>query len=191
MSFLWNWLWNRLFDWGLAQKSGKIVLLGLDNAGKTTLMHILRDDIVVAHMPTQKPTMESFTLGNLTFNMFDLGGHTIARRQWNEYCTDVSGIVYVVDVSDRERLAESREALDALTQDEQTKKVPILILGNKIDTLGACSEDELRQAFGLFQTIGKNTTSAPPGLQPVELFMCAIIKRQGFKEGFQWLSHFI
>ena len=194
MSFLWSWLWKQLADWGLAQKTGKLVLLGLDNAGKTTLMHMLRDNILLQHMPTQKPTMETFTMGRLTFNLFDLGGHTVAQRLWVDYCADAAGIVYLIDAADPARFDESRAALDALLTDGNLAGVPVLILGNKIDAPGACNEDQLRQALGLYQTTGKHATRAMSGgdhARPIEIFMCSITARQGFKEGFTWLAGFM
>jgi GTP-binding protein SAR1 len=192
MASLWDWLWSWLSETGLVGKKGRVVLLGLDNAGKTTLMHMLRDNLLVQHMPTQKPTMETFTLGGLTFSMHDLGGHTVARRLWDDYCVTASGIVYVIDVGDRERVDEARAVFAELMVNDVTRSLPVAVLGNKIDVPGALSEAEARHLFGLGQTVGQDATKAEVGaVRPVELFMCSIAKRQGYKEAFQWLSRFI
>eukprot|EP01126_Amoeba_proteus_P009477 TRINITY_DN13591_c0_g1_i3.p1 TRINITY_DN13591_c0_g1~~TRINITY_DN13591_c0_g1_i3.p1 ORF type:complete len:230 (-),score=36.55 TRINITY_DN13591_c0_g1_i3:242-931(-) len=190
--FLFDWFWNVLSSLGLYNKTGKVVFLGLDNAGKTTLLHMLKDDKLQQHFPTQKPTMEELTLGGITFQTYDLGGHEIARRIWREYYADVDAVIFIVDAASRERLAESKAELDELLAGEDLKNVPFLILGNKIDLTEACSEVELRSLLGLTQTYGKGIGGPRvPEIRPIELFMCSVTRRQGYKEAFNWVAQFI
>lgn len=109
-------------------------------------------------------------------------------------------MVFIVDALDRERLPESKRELDVrsrvsftritdfcsqglLTCDELAN-VPFLVLGNKIDVPRAASEDELRSALGLYETYGKETKpDANPGVRPVELYMCSVVRRMGYADG--------
>lgn len=178
---------------GLAKKSGKLLLLGLDNAGKTTLLQMLRDDRLGTNVPTLHATSEELTLNNIKLTTFDLGGHTQARKIWKDYFPVVDTIVFIIDAVDRSRFEESSIELNALLSDEQISNLPILILGNKIDCAGAASEDELRTTFRLHgQTTGKgNIPIKELQTRPIEIFMCSIKKRQGYGEAFRWLSQYL
>ena len=178
---------------GLYQKDAKLLFLGLDNAGKTTLLHMLKTGHVGIFLPTLNPNQEELIIGKIRFKTFDLGGHETAQRLWRDYfASGVDGVVFVVDAHDRTRFPEANKALNALLLSEELKDVPFLVLGNKIDIGVAASEDDLRYQLGLTQTYGKEPRQdRDDRTRPIELYMCSVLKKIGYADGFQWLSQFI
>ncbi|CAL9037946.1 unnamed protein product, partial [Musa banksii] len=120
---------------------------------------------------------------------FDLSGsYLVLLILWQ-----VDAVVYLVDAADKERFAESKKELDALLSDDSLANVPFLVLGNKIDIPYAASEDELRYHLGLSNfTTGKGKVDlADTNVRPLEVFMCSIVRKMGYGEGFRWMSQYI
>lgn len=159
-----------------------MVFLGLDNAGKTTLMNLLVNGQIQTFMPTQKPTTEEFQQEGIHFVTHDLGGHEIARRIWTEYSADANGIIFLVDSFHQERLDEARVELANICREDSMSEIPILVLGNKIDLVGSVSQVELYEYLQL-----TSLQQFCPS-RPLQLFMCSLVKKQGYREGIQWLS---
>ena len=165
------------------------MFLGLDNAGKTTLLHMLKDDHLAQHIPTFHPTTEELVLGNIKFRTFDLGGHEEARRLWNEYFAIADCIVYIIDTADKERITEAKRELDGLLRCDELQNVPFLILGNKIDKGVVLGEEELKSVLNVVTT-GKGKVPLE-GRRPIEIFMCSILQRRGYGEGFRWVAQYL
>ena len=99
----------------------------------------------------------------------------------------------MVDAAEPARLEESKRELEKLLEMPELSNVPFVVFGNKIDKKESYKEEELRELLGLpfHQTFGKEPAQKNPGARPIELFMCSVVKRVGYQDGFTWLSQFI
>uniref|UniRef100_A0A914QMF0 small monomeric GTPase n=1 Tax=Panagrolaimus davidi TaxID=227884 RepID=A0A914QMF0_9BILA len=196
MSFIWNlpyqWFTNFLSYFNLSsKKSAKILFIGLDNAGKTTLLKMIKDDRLQSPQPTHFPSSEELKLGNLTVTAFDLGGHEQARRIWKNYFCMADAIIFLIDAADFKRVDEARAELLDLITDEEISNIPILILGNKIDKKFAMDEKILKEKLGIGRICTGKTGKPAEGIRPLEVFMCSIFCRWGYGDGFKWLSSYL
>ena len=87
-----SWFKGLLSKLGLFSKTGKLLVLGLDNAGKSTLLTLLVKNEVVPHAPTHQPVTDMITIGSMKMRAVDMGGHEIARRMWETYSQDADGL---------------------------------------------------------------------------------------------------
>jgi GTP-binding protein SAR1 len=182
MASIINWVYSSITGsglWfltmsGLYTKKANILVIGLDNAGKTTLVGMLINDKFQHHEPTSHPNKEVLNIGGIEFTVHDLGGHVSARRLWKSYYVNTDCVLFMVDVTDVYRMHEVRQELSKIVAD--LNDVPILIIGNKIDARNACSEAQLRRYLNL-SPIDEN----------IGVFMCSIVKRAGIKEAFKWV----
>ena len=189
MSFVLNFFKNLLYNLGLWKIKAKILFLGLDNAGKTTLLTVLKNNKVSQMPPTKHAHSEELVIQNVNIHAFDLGGHHAMRKVWREYFPKIDAVVYLVDAADPTRFQESKAELDKLLNNEDIGSIPVLVLGNKIDKNGAVNEDEFRLQLGLATESSFGVQKLDNiGGKSVEVFMCSVFKRMGFKEGLEWLT---
>jgi len=168
MSSWFGWFSSLLDFLGFRERKGRVLLLGLDNAGKTTLVGALVRGAVGAYAPTAKPNPQSFLLGGVNVTMIDMGGHAEARRLWEDYMCGIHGVVFLVDAASTEaRLMEAKAELHKLLTTDALRGVPMLVMGSKIDLPAARSEDALIAALGLQgQRTGKTAPRAAAGQRP-------------------------
>ena len=184
VSLITNFFKNVLGYLGLWNKKANLLFLGLDNAGKSTLLYMLKHDRMTQTSPTIHPHSEELKMGNIRLNTFDLGGHQTARKIWDNYFPAVDAILFLVDSCDVKRFPEVKEELLGILQSPQLDNVPIAILGNKIDLKGSVSEEELKEALDFVSICSKES-------RPMEMFMCSISKRLGYTKALEWITTYL
>ncbi|TSL34566.1 MAM and LDL-receptor class A domain-containing protein 1 [Bagarius yarrelli] len=127
----------------------KVIIVGLDNAGKTTILYQFLMKEVVHTSPTIGSNVEEIVVKNTHFLMWDIGGQESLRSSWNTYYSNTEFIILVVDSTDRERLAISKEELYRMLAHEDLRKAAVLIFANKQDMKGCMSAAEISKYLTL------------------------------------------
>ncbi|CAI8498233.1 unnamed protein product [Pichia kudriavzevii] len=123
--------------WG-ANKEIRILILGLDGAGKTTILYKLQLGEVVKTKPTIGFNVETLQYKNISINMWDLGGQTSIRPYWRCYYANTAAVIFVVDSTDRDRLETARKELHLMLKEDELVDSALLVFANKQDQAG-CS----------------------------------------------------
>ena len=189
MSFVWSGflqLWESVWrSLGFAGKKGSLLVLGLDNAGKTTLLYTLQTGESRPFPPTDRPTLNTFSVGSISFTAWDLGGHEAVRHLWEDYISEsLSTVVFLIDATDNGRLEEAAYELDALIGEKVLADIPVAILLNKCDMESALSTEEICQRIEYYRL-----TSEHGG--EMKLFRISVLKREGYQMAFRWISSFL
>lgn len=158
----------------------KILLLGLDGAGKTTILHFLKEKKFVNTTPTLGLNIETIHLKNLECLMFDISGHV--RSLWTHYYENLNACIFVVDSTDKERLWQVREEFVKLNEDLKYQKVIFLIFFNKIDKKESPSDlSDLIESTGVKEILEND----------VIIQKCSALTGEGLYEGLEKLVNLI
>jgi ADP-ribosylation factor protein 6 len=139
-------------------KEMRLLMLGLDAAGKTTILYKLKLGQDVTTIPTVGFNVETVTYKNVKFNVWDVGGQDKIRPLWRHYFSGKShhqenpnllrsqigllirprnlgtqGLIFVIDSSDRNRIEEARQELHRIINDREMKDSLLLVFANKQD----------------------------------------------------------
>jgi len=167
-------LFNRLFG----KANMRILMVGLDAAGKTTILYKLKLGEIVTTIPTIGFNVETVEYKNISFTVWDVGGQDKIRPLWRHYFTNTQGLIFVVDSNDRERIQEAAAELNKMVNEEELRESVILVFANKQDLPNALSTSELTEKLGLHNLRGR------------KWFVQAACATQGtgLYEGLDWLS---
>merc|ERR1712190_195563 len=122
----------------------RILMVGLDAAGKTTILYKLKLGEIVTTIPTIGFNVETVEYKNINFIVWDVGGQDKIRKLWRYYYQNTQGLIFVVDSCDRDRIEEAREELSKLLRDEEMHDAALLVFANKQDLPNAMTANELK-----------------------------------------------
>merc|ERR1719281_214479 len=108
-------------------------MLGLDAAGKTTILYKIKLGEVVTTIPTVGFNVEEVQYKNLRMTVWDVGGQDKIRKLWRHYYQGTQGLIFVVDSSDRDRIEDAREELQKMLREEEMHEAAVLVFANKQD----------------------------------------------------------
>lgn len=155
------------------------MMVGLDAAGKTTILYKLKLGEIVTTIPTIGFNVETVEYKNISFTVWDVGGQDKIRPLWRHYFQNTQGLIFVVDSNDRERVTEAKEELGRMLGEDELRDAVLLVFANKQDLPNAMSPSEITEKLGLNvlrqRTWYIQATCATNG--------------EGLYEGLDWLSN--
>ncbi|CAR30113.1 ADP-ribosylation factor 1 [Lachancea thermotolerans] len=170
---------SKLFNSLVGSKEMRILMVGLDGAGKTTVLYKLKLGEVVTTIPTIGFNVETVEYKNISFTVWDVGGQDKIRPLWRHYFRNTEGIIFVVDSNDRSRISEAREVLQRMLNEDEIRNAALLVFANKQDLPEAMSAAEITEKLGLH-----SIRQRPWFIQAT----CAT-SGEGLYEGLEWLSN--
>merc|ERR1711964_295111 len=158
-------------------KEARILVLGLDNAGKTTILKKLSEEDITHITPTQGFNIKSLLHDGFKLNVWDIGGQKSIRPYWSNYYDQCDGLVFVIDSADRRRLDECGTELNELLAEDKLGGVALLIYANKQDLLQALPPNEISELLHLEDIRDRMWT----------IQACSAKNGDGLQDGMEWL----
>ncbi|KJY01073.1 adp-ribosylation factor family protein [Zymoseptoria brevis] len=161
----------------LKDKEMRILMLGLDNAGKTTIVKKIMDEDVNSVSPTLGFIIKTIDYEGYKLNIWDVGGQKTLRTYWKNYFEKTDTLIWVVDATDRERIDDCRQELKGLLVQERLMGASLLVFKNKSDVPGCMSEDDIRKGLQLDSVLTHKWHILP----------CSAMTGLNLQEGLQWV----
>mmetsp|Transcript_11157 Transcript_11157/g.19531 ORF Transcript_11157/g.19531 Transcript_11157/m.19531 type:complete len:186 (-) Transcript_11157:717-1274(-) len=171
-------LFTGILDKLFGSKEMRVVMLGLDAAGKTTILYKLHIGEVLSTVPTIGFNVEKVAYKNVMFTVWDVGGQEKLRPLWRHYFQNTDGLIFVVDSQDRDRVAKAAQEFQAIIKDPLMVNSAVLVFANKQDTRGCLSPAEVCEALGLPQLKSRKW----------HVQGAVAIRGEGLYEGLDWLA---
>jgi len=157
----------------------RVITLGLDGAGKTSILFKLKQNEFVQTIPTIGFNVEELEYKNIKFTVWDVGGLHKIRSLWKHYYYNTQAVIFVIDSSNKERLSEAQGELVKLISEDLLKDACLLILANKQDVVGCATIEEITELFSLYKLCCGRSW---------HIQACDATNGTGLSDGLDWLS---
>merc|ERR1719352_2052360 len=127
----------------------RILMVGLDAAGKTTILYRLKLGEVLTTIPTIGFNVETVEYKNISFTVWDVGGQDKIRKLWRYYYQNTQGLIFVVDSNDRDRVEDAKEELAKILDEDEMRDAVVLVFANKQDLPNSMPAAEVTEKLGL------------------------------------------
>merc|ERR1711908_185614 len=131
------------------KKEMRILMVGLDAAGKTTILYKLKLGEIVTTIPTIGFNVETVEYKNISLTVWDVGGQDKIRPLWRHYFQNTQGLIFVVDSNDRDRIHETKDELHKMLNEDDLRDAVLLVFANKQDLPNAMNAAEITDKLGL------------------------------------------
>jgi len=171
-------------------KEATLVIMGLDAAGKTSLLYRVKTNEIVTTIPTIGFNVELVTVNNVNLTVWDLGGQDKVRSLWHHYFQSMQGLIYVLDANDRDRLEKSKKEFYKIFKHDRMKdkeEIPVLIYANKQDLPNAMSDEDVIKAFKLDESPSETEKEKLPQIKNWFVQKSVFTDGDGIQEGLKWL----
>merc|ERR1712072_1175319 len=138
-------VWERM----IGKQEMRLLMVGLDAAGKTTILYKLKLGEVVTTIPTIGFNVETVEYKNISFNVWDIGGQDKIRKLWRYYYTNTQGLIFVIDSNDRDRIDDARLELAQMLAEDEMRDAALLVFANKQDLPNSMTAAEVTEKLGL------------------------------------------
>ncbi|CAG9127922.1 ADP-ribosylation factor-like protein 2 [Plutella xylostella] len=159
------------------EKEMRILMLGLDNAGKTTILKRFNGEPIDTISPTLGFNIKTLEHKGYKLNIWDVGGQKSLRSYWKNYFESTDGVAWVVDSADARRLAACAHELHALLREERLASATLLVFANKSDLPGALTLQEIREALDLDSIKSHHW----------RVVRCSAVTGENLLEGMDWM----
>lgn len=162
-----------------------VLILGLDNAGKTTLLENIKQQFGNKGLspdkitPTVGQNVGHVKINNVLLKLWDLGGQESLRTLWDSYYNEAHAVIFVVDSTDKARLEECRNTLDKIITNEFIEGTPVLMLANKQDCEDRLEVEDIKQ---IFNKMAEKMSARDSRVLPI-----SALNGTGVKDAAEWL----